>query len=197
MKTNAFIPRVALCAFCSLCLVAETASALDLTPRPGVREGNEGPPTPVIRFSDGTGRIEYQPPMGWRASGGSRAVTFFTPDPSTWMKLMVVDRENPAAPTGAAAQEDLAGGAAKFVPSGAQKLQLIKSVPCPFTIGPHASTEFQFTCVLNGLPLSLSIWVVDFSARERLVIVLAAEPSSFAQVRQQVVTSMFSWSREG
>jgi len=181
----------------TLCFAASVAHALDLTPRRGVRQGNEGPPIPVIKFSDGQDHIEYQPPAGWQAGGGGHSVTFFTPDPMSWMRLVAVDRgrasQREATPP---AKEDLQAWAAQFVPSGAQRVEFVRMIPSPFTVGTHATTEFIFTCVWNGFRVSLSVTVIDFSSKERLVMLVAAEPGNFAQVRQQAVASMYSWSRE-
>ena len=170
------------------------AHALDLTPHRGWRVGNEGPPTAVLQFNDGKDRIDLQPPAGWQAGGGGHAVTFFTPDPMSWMKLATVAQDDTTTDGAApAAKENLQAWAAQFAPFGAQRLQCIKTIPSAFTVENHASTEFLFTCTLNGFPLSLSISVIDFSKQERLVMLVAAEPGNFEPMRQLAITSMFSW----
>jgi len=181
----------------TLCCAASVAQALDLTPRRDFRQGNEGPPIPVIKFSDGQDHIDYQPPAGWQAGGGGHSVTFFTPDPMSWMRLAVADRGHAGKrETAAVAKEDLQAWAAQFVPSGAERVEFVRMIPSPFTVGTHATTEFMFTCVLNGFRVSLSITVTDYSSKERLVMLVAAEPGNFAQIRQQAIASMYSWSRE-
>ncbi|MDR3404061.1 MAG: hypothetical protein P4L99_16305 [Chthoniobacter sp.] len=198
MIARTSIRRLTICGVCALWLGFGAVQALDLTPHRGWREGNEGPATVVIRFSDGKCRIDYQPPPGWQPSGGGRAVTFFTADSTSWMKLMVVDKSN-AGPQGstAVAKEDLRAWAAKLVPPGAEKLQFVRMVDSPFTLGTHASTEFIFNCALRGFRQTLSISVVDFSNQERLVVLISAEPGNFEQIRRQAIASMFSWSLEG
>lgn len=198
MKTHTSILRRSLLGLCALWFMLGAAHALDLTPRHGLRQGNEGAPTPVLRFSDGQDWISLQPPLGWQASGGGRSLTFFTPDPMSWTRLLVVGR-NPAGERASAnaEPEDLQAWARRFVPSGAVNVQFVKMIPSPFTVGTQATTEFLFTCTLHGFPVSLSISVSDFSSKERLVMLVAAEPESFSQIRQQAMACMFSWSREG
>lgn len=181
----------------ALCFGINAAHALDLTPHRGWRKGNEGSPTPVLQFSDGQDRIDFPAPAGWEAGGGGRAVTFFTQDPMSWMKLVVADYASAASTGGVTmAKDDLQAWATQFVPSGAQRVEFVKMIPSPFTVENHPSTEFLFTCVLNGFRLSLSISVIDYSKKERLVMLIAAESGSFTQVRQEALASMFGWSRE-
>jgi hypothetical protein len=150
--------------------------------------------------------IEFRPPPGWQPSGGGRVLTFYTSEPTSWMKLTVVDRGNPGAPAKAAAPgtADTQGGtsaemegwqewAKQFAPAGAEKVEFVKMIPSPFTAGPHASTEYQYGCVLNGFRMSLSISVVDYSDKERLVMLVAAEPGNFETIRQMAIASMFTW----
>lgn len=194
MKTKTSIVRVALVSLSVLCFNAGAGLALDLTPRQGWRQGNEGPPTPVLRFSEGKDAIEFRPPPGWQASGGGHALTFYTSVPNSWMKLTVVNRGNLGAQGNAAAEmEDLQEWAMQFAPVGAEKVEFIKMIPSPFTAGPHASTEYQYGCVLNGFRMVLSVSVIDYSDKERLVMLVAAEPGNFEPMRQMAVTSMFSW----
>jgi len=206
MKTKTSILRLVLVGLSALCFTGGVAFALDLTPRQGLRQGNEGPPTPVLRFSEGQNAIEFRPPPGWQASGGGHALTFYTSEPTSWMKLTVVNRGNPGAQRKPRAQgnadtqggadaetEDLQEWAKQFAPVGAEKVAFIKMIPSPFTAGPHASTEYQYGCVLNGFRMELSISVVDYSDKERLVMLVAAEPGNFEPMRQLAITSMFSW----
>jgi len=198
MTAKASILYLAVCGVCALGLTTGPVQALDLTPRHGWREGNEGPATPVTRFCDGKTQFDYQPPVGWQPSGSSHVVTFFTADPTSWMKWMVVDRANAGSQGSAAvAKEDLQAWAARFVPPGAVNLQFVRMVACPFSLGTRASTEFIFTCGLHGFRVAFSISVIDFNSKERLVVLVSAEPRNFEQIRREAIASMFSWSAEG
>jgi hypothetical protein len=180
----------------TLWFVQVTAQALDLTPHQGFRQGNEGAPTPVVEFTDGKSKIDYRPPQGWEPSGGGNSVSFFSKETNrAWMKLMVIEKEkdqSSAVPT--ASKEELQAWAAKFVPVGAEKLEFIRTVPSPFTIGARESTEFVFTFVFFGSRDSISISVVDLNQTERLLMLVSADAANFERIRQQAVASMFSWS---
>lgn len=183
---------------CTFGLALGSAQALDLTPQQGVRQGNEGPPTAIMIFTDGAARYGYEPPAGWQASGGGKSLTFFTKDPRSWMRLMVIDKKNPQpAESAATANPDLQGWAAKFIPSGAEKAEFVKMSPSPFPMGTRSSTEYLYNFTLSGIRTSLSVAVVDFNEKERLVMLITADAKDFDQIRRQTISSMFSWAPEG
>ena len=195
MNAMTTLKRLAVCGSLFLGAALAAEAALDLTPRRGMREGNEGPPTPVIQFSYGRGRIDYQPPADWRPGGGGRSVMFFTPDPNSWMRLVVTDKPNTGSKAVGGA-ENLAAAAVKFAPEEAQDVMLTKVVPSPFALGTQASTEMHYTCTLHGFRLALSISIIDINNQERLVMVVCAEPGHFEEMREKAITSMFTWSPE-
>jgi len=175
------------------------ARALDLTPLRGFREGNEGPPTPVVQFIGEKGKIDFQPPQGWQASGGGDSVSFVSPDVTqAWMKLIAIEKVG-ALPQGdtKGPKEDLQAWAAKFIPAGAEKVEFVKRVPSPFMIETRESTEFIFTFVFFGFRDLMSVSVVDLSKTERLVMLVSADSKNFDRIRQQAIASMFSWSSGG
>jgi hypothetical protein len=176
-------------------LALASAQALDLTPQRSTRQGNEGPPTPVIQFADGAGQAEFCPPRGWEASGGGDSLTFFTSDSASYMKLQVVakskDQDSRALST-----EELQKWALQFMPTGAESVEFVKMVPAPYMLGSHMSKEFIFNYTRLGARASVSVSFVD-RGKEWLVMSVSAGAKSFAQIRQQAIASMFSWSEEG
>ncbi len=183
----------------ALCLALASAHALDLTPRHGFREGNEGPPTPVIQFADGNGRVTYRPPADWQPSGGGKSVTFYTADPTSWMKLEVVAAAGspPLGPTAGPPAEEMSTWAARFLPPGAQKVAFVRMGPSPLTIGAQKGSECIFNFSLSGLHASASISAIDLNDKERLIVLVCALPKNFEHIRQQAISSMFSWAPAG
>jgi len=182
---------------CLLSVAAAAAHALDLTPLRGTRQGNEGAPTPVIQFTDGREKVDYKPPFGWEPSGNGKAVTFYTSDPTSWMKLEVIEKPcSPPPGQAAPPPEDLQAFATKLIPSGAEKLEFVKMVPSPFTIGTCGATEYIFEFSFYGSRAAISISIIDLNDKERLVMLVSADSRNFERVRQDAVASMFSWSPE-
>lgn len=170
------------------------AFALDLTPREGFIQNAESSPIATLEFADGKMRYSYIPPTKWRPTGGGRTLNFFTPEADAIMKFMVVDKAKSQAPVDlAASQEDMQAWVAKFIPTGASKVQFVKLVPGPFPMGRRSSNEYIFTFDFAGTPTSLSISVVDFNDKERFLILVSASTKHFDQIHQQAISSMFSW----
>jgi hypothetical protein len=187
--------RLVIGSFATFWLALSAAQALDLTPQEGVRQGNEGPPTNIMVFTDGQARYGYEPPAGWKSSGGGKTMTFYPQESGASMKLMVIAKKDPQAPGGAAgAQPDLQEWAAKFLPSDAEKPEFVKAVPSPFPMGTRSSSEYIFNFTIAGVRNSLSVAVVEFSDKERLVMLVSANASKFESIRRQAISSMFSWS---
>ena len=178
-------------------LALYSAQALDLTPQYGTRQGNEGPATETMIFTDGAARYGFVPPAGWKSSGGGKSLSFFTHDTTSWMRLMVIAKGKPQqAVDTAAPKTDLQEWSAQFIPSGAEKAEFVKMVPSPFPVGTHPSTEYVYTFMLSGFRYSLSVSVVDFSEKERLVMLVSAGSKNFEQIRREAISSMFSWASE-
>lgn len=168
------------------------ARALDLTPQSGFFQGGEGPPMPVIRFNDGARKIRFQPPFQWQASGTGNSVTFFSPDArQAYMKMVAVDLAKPPP-----ADEDLEASARRYLPAEVEKAELIKTVPSPFTLEGHPSTEFYYNLTVASTHVTESVSILDFSPKLRLVLIISAEPKSFDKVHQLAISSMFSWNIE-
>lgn len=182
-----------ICGFAVACFAINTAQALDLTPKPGTRQGNEGGPTATLVFTDGKARFDYVPPLDWRPSGGGNTLSFYTPDPKASVKLMVLSKGDSQQVDASTPRQDLQAWAAKFMPRGAEKVEFVKVVTGPFPMGGRAVNEFIFKFEGAGVSTSISISVVEFSDKERLLMLVSAPDKSFDRVRQQAISSMFSW----
>ena len=164
-----------------------------MTPKPGTREGNEGPATSTLVFTDGKAKFDYVPPSEWRASGGGNTLSFYTPDPKALVKLMVVGKGSAPQMSATTPKEDLQGWAAKFLPTGGGKVEFVKLVTGPFPMGGRAVNEAIFKFDFGGSSASLSIAVVDFNDKEQLLLIVSVPGKSFDQIHQQAIGSMFSW----
>jgi hypothetical protein len=182
-----------------LLLLAGTSKALDLTPRPTLLKGNEGPPIHALEFLDGKIKYTFIPPQDWLYDGGGRTLRLTASDGSRgWMKLLVVPKQPPAPnPDGTTPPpEDLQAWAAQFIPGGAKTAVFVKETPSPFTVAQHPSDEFTFTYNSYGSKDLIAVAVVDFSEAERLVVIISSGPKYFEKIQQQAIRSMFSFQKE-
>jgi len=187
-----FAMRRFICGLAAACLVLPAAQALDLTPKPGTRQGNEGPPTSTLVFTDGKAQFDYVPPLDWRPSGGGNTLSFYTPDPKALVKLMVVGKGN--SQKGASmSNDDIQAWATKFIPGGAEKVEFVKLTPGPFSMGGRTVNECTFKFETGGIKTSLTVSMVDFSDKEWLLMLVSVPGKNFDQIRQQAISSMFSW----
>jgi hypothetical protein len=183
--------------FCYLgafCLIVSTAEALDLTPKNIERSSGEGPSTPGVQFTEQTGKIFYNPPKNWTFYGGGSSITFTASDGSQgWMKILTLDKKDPKSQPASPSPEDLQAWSARFIPENAQETTFIKSVPSPFTLGPLTCTEFIFSFVRYASRDMISISVVDYSEKERLVVIISSAAKDFEKVHATCISSLFSW----
>lgn len=186
-----------LCCAAALALPLESSQALDLTPHASFRQGNEGPATPTLEFTDGSKKISCVVPRDWLPDGGGKSLTLNAPGSSgAWMKLLVapIVKDDPQPVTDpSASADDLQAWPRQYLPGGAQQVAFVKMVASPFTVCTHPSTEYIFTFVRYGAKETISICAVDFSDTERLVVIISADEKNFSVVRQAAIASMFSW----
>ncbi|HWB59110.1 MAG TPA: hypothetical protein VG733_06450, partial [Chthoniobacteraceae bacterium] len=139
MKRLAAGIHIAFCCSVALAWPLESSLALDLTPHAGVLQGNEGPATPILEFTNGSKKITWVAPHDWIADGGGKSLSLSAPGGSTaWMKLIVapIVKEDPQQPVTdpAAKPEDIEAWPRKYLPGGAQDVSFVKMVPSPFTV---------------------------------------------------------------
>lgn len=192
MKTSA--RRFALASVCALLFAFECAWALDLTPVPGFRE-LEGFRIRIVQFSDGTRKINYQPPGNWNLSGGGRELKLIPPDvDQASMRFVLVEKKAPGAlDAAAAAAEDLQAWAMQFIPAGSKDVAFVSKTQNPFLLEGHSTDEFIFTYSLYGSRETISISVVDRTDTERMVVAISARTKDFEPIHKAGIASMFSW----
>jgi len=192
MISVSFFRRTAGLVLSTVLLSLTHAGALDLTPEPGFVRGNEGPPTPVVRFTNGKKKVTYPPATGWRCVGGTSKAVVFAAGSAT-MEMRLVARRPPKDDD---PPEDLAAWAQQFVPGGGKNVALLQTLPSPFQVGGRTSTEFLFGFVRQAGPEKISISVVDYTPEERFVVIISADGKEFNGRLGEAISSLHRWSEE-
>lgn len=164
--------------------------ALDLTPTQSFRE-LEGIKIPIVRFSDGSRKVTYQPPTQWRVSGGGDRVQII---PSGFQRALFQLRvcERPEIPEGQ--EEDLGKWTLNFLPEGAEEVVPKGETAGQFTLGAVPSNERTYSYNLGGRANLASVAWVDVGEKERLVVLVIAGEKDFKAVHEEAISSLFSWS---
>lgn len=164
--------------------------ALDLTPASGFRE-LEGFRIPIVRFTDGTRKVVYQPPAGWHLSGGGESLSLLPPDrQEAAVQLRTVRRPPPESGT---ASEDFDTWAHSQLPPSATSIKKLGEAEGQFTIAAQPSRARTFSYSLVGRRFFASVAAVDLSSTERLTVVMTAREPDFKAMQDEAVASFFSW----
>jgi hypothetical protein len=175
-----------------LCLLPVTAVALDLNPRSDFKE-LEGRRFPVISFDDPGKKIQWTPPTDWRMSYENGVLKLFPKGlAKASMELRVVPRVS-GDREALGSVESLLPYCAKYLPSMAKDLSYRGSNPGTFTLGPLTAREYLVDFTEPGHSCRASVSMVDYSDRERLIVVVTAQAKDFAAVRAEAISSMNSW----
>jgi hypothetical protein len=178
-----------------LILLPVSALALDLKPTPDFKE-LEGVKIPVLRFEDPGKRVTWRPPASWRMSF-EQGVLSFVPTGLTHasFEMMVIPRkpqDNEPLSKPASLQEYVAA----LLPKSATNITYKGGNEGPFTINGIPAREFLFEFQEPSHATQASLSVVDLNERERLLVVITAQPKDFDQTRATTIQSMFSWQVE-
>lgn len=175
----------------SLTLLTGSAPALDLTPQFSTRD-LEGFAIPIIRFSDDGRKINYQPPAGWRVSGGGSKLSLLPGNlPDAIAKMQVFPR-TPEMGT-SDTPDELKAWAMSLLPLDSTKAVLQSELQGQFTLETHPSQEYTFAYVQQGIAFIKSVAIVELGEAERFVLTVAARENDFKTVHEEAIASMFSW----
>jgi hypothetical protein len=179
----------------ALALLSGTAGALDLTPQEDFKE-LEGFKMPMIRFADGARKVLWRPPPDWRMSyEDGRILLLSKAYTHASLELRVVRRV--AGDVDLLSRPDaLARYIGNMLPKTAKGTSLTGTTEGVFTINGIAAKEFQFEFQEPSHPSRGSVGIVDLNDRERLILLITAQPRDFDEVREAGVQSMFSWQEE-
>ena len=175
-----------------LCLIPVTALGLDLNPRSDIKV-MEGMRIPVTSFDDPGHKIQWTPPDGW-SMAYEKGILKLAPKNLAFaaMEMRVVPRV-PGDRDALVRTETLLPYCAKFLPPLATKLTYKGTSLGAFTIGPIPAREFLVDFVEHGHLTRSSVCLLDYSDRQRLILVITAEANDFDAVRATAIESMFSW----
>jgi hypothetical protein len=179
-------------AFRLLFLLPGTALALDLTPNPGFKE-LEGVRIPQIQFAHGEQSVTWRPPADWRMTYEDGRLLFLPKDRTHASFELCVVRRAPRDTEVLTDAKKLQAYAAAFLPKSATDIVYKQGNQGPFTINAIPALEFLLDFQEPGHPSQASFSVVDLNERERLIVVITAQPKDFEEVRATAIQSMFSW----
>ena len=178
--------------FICLLLAAGSTRALDLTPFVDERE-LEGFRIPIVRFGDGKRRVSYRPPLKWRVTGSETDLSLFPPNRTGCAVKFSVRPRPPGPGEGGDARGELKKWAQSLLPADVGEVALLGEKDSPFMMGKQASHEFIFAYEYRGARFTRSVAVVDFSNKQRFMVVVDARPEDFESIHKETITSMFSW----
>lgn len=182
--------------FCALliggfCLGCTSAKALDLTPTEKFRD-QEGFKIPIVCFDADKRAVTWQPPAGWRLSGGDKALSLFPfTAASAYAKLLVLSRREALVEAGQA--ESAMRWAKPYLPRDASELALVAERENPFSLSGLPAREWIFNYVSQAQRFSTAIALVDLDGQERLALIVSPLAKDFEPIHSAAIASMFSW----
>jgi hypothetical protein len=190
------MPRLPMISALRLLLLTPIAAlALDLNPMPTFKE-LEGVKIPQIQFKDGSGRVLWSPPRDWRTSYEEGRLVLIPKDRThAAMELRVIPRVGTDQEVLTTA-EKVAKYAGTFLPKASTDVVMKSTNDGPFTIGPLGAKEYLLDFQEPGHPSKASFNVINLNDRERLLVIITAQPKDFDDVRSVAIQSMFSWQVE-
>ena len=169
-----------------------TLSAVDFTPTFSVKK-LEKFSIPVITFHHGDKHASFKPPPGWKSVGEAEGLTLSPADVrDASMKFLSL-------PWSAEKADKLSDPAAEskwalgYLPPSATEPEIIATNESPYMLGIRPSREWVIKYRIEGIVHETSVSRCDISAQERIVILLSAPAQSFERVRQDGISSLFSW----
>ena len=178
--------------FRCLALLPMTAGALDLNPQDTFKD-LEGVKIPMVEFSDGTHKVRWRPPNDWRMTyEDGRLLLLAKAYTHASLEIRVVPRA--AGDTAWLDRPDtLTRLITTLLPKTATGTAVTGNNDGPFTIGSIAAREFLFDFQEPAHASRGSMCIVDLNDRERLIVLITAQPKDFEAVRSTGIESMFSW----
>jgi hypothetical protein len=171
-------------------LLTLTGLGLDLTPTSGTRD-LEGFKIAVLTFKDDQQTVMWQPPSGWKMSSEEQKLVFRPPNlAQALFEIRALEiKPEETLPAG----EALLAYARSFLPPSVQEVSFVKETKNPFMLGPAQSRELTYSYMELGHRVLTSIFLVEYSQKQRLVFSLTARENDFKTLRDAAVSSMFSW----
>jgi len=173
-------------------LLPVTCLALDLTPKAAFKE-QEGFKIPVIAFDDSGRTIHWRPPSNWRMTHENGILSLSPKNRSQASMILRVITRNAGDRELLGQTESLLAYCSKLLPNLSQNLTYRGTSEGAFSIGERSAREYLIDYTINEQPNRASIFLLDYSARERLALIITAAPKDLEAARDEAIRSMFSW----
>jgi hypothetical protein len=176
-----------------LLLLPAVSLALDLKPATDAKVLEGGVKIPVLRFQHEKGAVTWRPPVGWVMTSENGGLLFRVKGRThATLELRVVPRvDGDSAALGN--PDSLLRTVTGFLPKTGTEVVATGGNEGPFTLNGLAAREFLFDFQEPGHPTKASFNVVELNARERLIVLVMAQPKDFDEVRKTAIESLFSW----
>ena len=185
MKKVAFVAMLA-------CTCGPVRAEIDLTPIASVRE-LEGCKFPQLEFRDGSTRITYETPKGWKyTSRDAHTLLLFPPDNGV-VSARIQFLTTPARLILDAAQlKVLKDSAPSLIPPEGKIIGEPTITPNPIELDGRAACEIDILFALHAQRMHLSVLFVDLG-ESHLRFTLVTRASDFAELHKAFEQSWFSW----
>jgi hypothetical protein len=176
----------------ALLAAVTTLSAVDFTPTVSVKK-LEKFSIPIITFHHGDKPASFKPPLGWKTEGGADALTLTPADMrESSMKFLSLQwsAEKGAKLADPSAEAKWALG---YIPASATDAEIVATNESPYMLGVQPTREWVIKYRVDGIVHETSVSRCDISAQERIVVLLSAPAQNFEKLRQDGISSLFSW----
>lgn len=170
---------------------AVSAAALDLTPRLIETDLEGGIKIKELAFSDGTRRVVFQPPHGWRRDVAPGRLIFEAPE---YRGLLTIEAETLPAPLtlDAAALERFRAELLRSLPPTAVDAKIVSETPDALNIGSHRSLQLVVDYQTGKLTSRTSI-IYLFAETTLLRFTITARAADFEAIEERARGSLHSW----
>lgn len=166
-------------------------SALDLTPRTGVRE-IEGISLPVVRFIDESRRVTWRPPPGWRYSGEKNELNLSAENNRQSVVRVNLVPKIAIDLTSVDGREALKAMALEAAPDGAISPTLVGETENPIILDRHGSYEATVEYGFGARRFKRSLILLPLQ-EHMLKFTITSRAADFEKFRGEFLASMYSW----
>ena len=80
-----------------------------------------------------------------------------------------------------------------YLPAHATEPEILATNESPYMLGPRPSREWVIKYRVEGVVHEVSVSRCDVSTQERVVILISSAAQNFEKLRQDGISSLFSW----
>jgi hypothetical protein len=185
------VRAITLTATLALLGAASVRAEIDLTPKESFYVV-EGIKVPNITFKNTPKDITYSPPANWTLSGGGGKLTLVPLDSvQAGGSIQSVPTRVPSPEATEANVKAYSDLAAKLVPSGASKVEVVEAQVCPMRISGKAMIEVTLSYSFYGQPFKMNVLFMP-REKEELRFQFSSRASDYAKMFKDFRGSLFS-----